>query len=175
MTQSAGSELLIEEVARLRLQGKLDEARKIIDQQLQRQPTPQDEIALRFELAKVYDRIGLHTRTRPVAAALHEIDLAAVLATELGASARPHFALSLEYRKQAGAIDASLFAAVSLGNALIETCEPHLAQPHLLYALEVAQAIPSPFGAALASMQLGAMHERLGENDKGRLCSRLHP
>jgi len=57
-----------------------------------------------------------------------------------------HFERSLQARRDAGAIDASLFAAVSLANALIELDRRGEAKPHLDYALDVAQRIRSPAG-----------------------------
>ena len=57
-----------------------------------------------------------------------------------------HFERSLQARRDAGAIDASLFAAVTLANALIELDRRDEAKPHLEYALEVAHRINSPTG-----------------------------
>ena len=226
------------------------------------------EVLLRLEIAKILDRVGLHTNTRPVEAALEEIELAGELARALSASSRgavslakawwyyraemaerefinaekhavsalgllelagdvrarsdaahqlglihmqrgelerarelfdwsleldreagerkwmlgeyhrhvafvyalsgdweaslPHFEWSLRYRVQAGAVDASLFAAVSLGRALVRTGNPAEAETHLKYAIGIAQAIPSPVGVARASLVVGQMHEALG-------------
>ena len=57
-----------------------------------------------------------------------------------------HFERSLEARLEAGAIDASMFAAISLASALIELDRPEEAKPHLDYALAIAQRIGSPVG-----------------------------
>lgn len=62
------------------------------------------------------------------------------------ASAVQHFERSLHARRDAGAIDASLFAAVSLANALIELGRPDDAKPHIDYARNVAQRIESRVG-----------------------------
>lgn len=59
-------------------------------------------------------------------------------------SAVRHFERSLQARRDAGAIDASLFAAVSLASALIELGRRDEAQPNLDYALDIAQRIESP-------------------------------
>jgi tetratricopeptide (TPR) repeat protein len=57
-----------------------------------------------------------------------------------------HFERSLEARLEAGAIDASMFAAISLASALIELDRPEEAKSHLDYALAIAQRIGSPVG-----------------------------
>jgi len=57
-----------------------------------------------------------------------------------------HFERSLKARRDAGAIDASLFAAVVLGSALIELGRRDEAKPHLEYALDIARRIESPVG-----------------------------
>ena len=59
-------------------------------------------------------------------------------------SAVQHFERSLQARRDAGAIDASLFAAVTLASALIELGRRDEAQPILAYALDIAQRIESP-------------------------------
>jgi|GEM_PF-3508289 len=73
----------------------------------------------------------------------------------------PHQRKSLEFRRRSGAIDASLFAAISLGTALVETSSPEEAQEPLLYALMIADRIDSPAGRARAAIALGAMYEAL--------------
>jgi tetratricopeptide (TPR) repeat protein len=62
------------------------------------------------------------------------------------ASAVRHFERSLKARRDAGAIDASLFAAVSLASALIKMDRRDEAKPHLDYALDTAQRIKSRVG-----------------------------
>jgi len=260
-------------ILQLRLAGKLDEARSQAIAGLDRPDlTPRDEVALRLELAKIYDRVGLHTNTRPVHAALQEIERAESLAVDTDAATRgavmrasaayyyraemsdrifaeasqqaqlaialleeagdtrelseavhllglihmqkgdlelarelfdqslaldesvgvrawmlgeyhrhvafvfvlsgdwdsavPHFEKSLRFRKEAGAIDASLFAAISLGRALIRTGSPEAAAPFLEYAIEIAEGIPSPVGKARAAMVLGEMYENTGNNSR---------
>jgi tetratricopeptide (TPR) repeat protein len=61
-------------------------------------------------------------------------------------SATRHFERSLQARRDAGAIDASLFAAVSLASTLIELDRRDEAKPNLDYALNIAQRIESPVG-----------------------------
>ena len=260
-------------IRQLRLAGKLDRARSEANDRLARPGlTPRNEVMLRLELAKIYDRVGLHTNTRPVHAALQEIERAESLAVDLGAATRgavmrasatfyyraemsdrvfaeaaaraqlaialleeagdihelsdavhllgliymqkgelkrardlfdqslvldesvgvrawmlgeyhrhvafvfvlsedwetavPHFEKSLRFRKEAGAIDASLFAAISLGRALIRTGSPGAAAPYLEYAIEVADEIPSPVGKARAAIVLGEMYEKTGNNSR---------
>jgi len=81
----------------------------------------------------------------------------------------PHFKKSLQFRKEAGAIDASLFAAISLGAAFIRTGRPAEAQPYLHYAATIADEIASPVGSARAQMALGEMHERLNNLKDARI------
>jgi len=269
-------DVLTAPIVTLRLAGKLEEARTAAESQLLAPyPGPRTEIALRLELARIHDRIGLHTNTRPVQAALKEIERADSLAANLDPAARgavaasyayyyyraeaaerlfprsteyvefaitllregndvrklsdavhllglihmqrreldrarelfdeslaldqsagvrkwflgeyhrhvafvyaladdweaalPHFEKSLQFRKEAGAIDASLFAAISLGTALIRTGRPAEAQPHLHYAATIADEIASPVGSARALMALGEMHERLNNLKEARI------
>jgi tetratricopeptide (TPR) repeat protein len=75
------------------------------------------------------------------------------------ADAVPYFRRSLKCRLQAGAIDASLFAAISLASALERTGDPEEARQHLLYALRIANEIGSAEGRARAQQIL----ERLPE------------
>lgn len=258
----------------LRLAGKLDAARELVEASLVTNPAVPDEIALRLELARIHDRVGLHNNTRPVTLALEEIEKAAKLAVDqsdavrgavesalstyyyraemqegkfplamtharraisllqragykraesdaihqlglihlqraefdkaralfdqslqldnqagerlwmLGEyhrhvafidvrqdrwqSALAHFEKSLAYRMEAGAIDASLFAAVSLASALVETGAPAEGEPHLAYALRIADEIHSPVGAARAGFVRGQMLEKLGQLDDAR-------
>ncbi len=78
------------------------------------------------------------------------------------------FRKSLECRIEAGAIDASLFAAVSLGSALVRIGRPAAAREPLAYALEVATRIDSPVGRANAQLVSGRMHEALGDSAAAR-------
>ena len=266
---------LLEAVAELRLAGKLEAAREAAEEGLRGSDlNAREELLLRLELAKILDRVGLHTNTRPVAAALEEIERADALTGVLSSSSRgavalakanwyyraemverefplaeehavramamfhladdararsdavhqlgliylqrreldrarvlfdeslgldrnagerkwmlgeyhrhvgfiyvlsddweaalPHFEKSLRYRKEAGAIDASLFAAVSLGTALVRTGSAADAEPYLLYAITIAQEIPSPVGKARASIILGEMYEEVGDRGQAR-------
>ena len=70
------------------------------------------------------------------------------------AAALPYFERSLEYRLKAGAIDASLFAAVSLASTLVELGRQAEARPHLDYAFEIADRIDSPVGRRRAEVVL---------------------
>ena len=67
---------------------------------------------------------------------------------QLGSSeaALPYFERSLAYRLEAGAIDASLFAAISLASTLVALDRIDEARPHLDYAFEIADRIGSPAG-----------------------------
>jgi tetratricopeptide (TPR) repeat protein len=78
---------------------------------------------------------------------------------EAPAVAVPFFRRSLDYRLQAGATDASLFAAISLAAALEATGNPEEAREHLHYALRVADAIGSMEGRARALAVLDRLTE----------------
>lgn len=78
-------------------------------------------------------------------------------------AAIPFFESSLTYRKQAGAVDASLFAAITYANALVEAGKPKEAQEPLLYALMIAEKLDSPAGKSRAGLTLGKMYESLGD------------
>ncbi len=73
-------------------------------------------------------------------------------------AALPYFEQSLECRKQAGAIDASLFAAQTLGSTLIRAGQPEKAEAPILYGLVVALRMDSPVGIARLSYTLGDMY-----------------
>ena len=76
-------------VAELRLAGRLEEARDLAEQALARSDLPAiEEIALRLELARIHDRVGLHTNTRPVRAALEEVERAERLSADLDVGTR---------------------------------------------------------------------------------------
>ena len=75
------------------------------------------------------------------------------------ASAVQHFENSLEARIDAGAIDASLFAAISLASALIKLERLNEAKSHLDYALDIAQQINSPVGINRATAVMKQLSE----------------
>ena len=75
----------------------------------------------------------------------------------------PYYERSLQSRKEAGAVDASMFAAVSLASALVEVGRAREAEAPLLYALMIADKIDSPAGRSRATLVLGKMYEALEE------------
>lgn len=264
----------LDEIRSLRLAGKLTAAQARCEQALANSPSSRDAVMLHLELARIHDRFGLHNNTRPVAAALRQIEAAASVAdaddersradielafadyfyraempervfakaidhaqraiamfTELedwhgradavhrlglirmqqgryaetrelfdesltldingGArtfflgeyerhigfvdrftgdmeGAIVHFERSLQARREAGAIDASLFAAVSLASTLIETGKAEQAAGPLHYALEIAQDIGSRYGEAITLLAFGHFHIRMGQTDEAR-------
>ena len=79
------------------------------------------------------------------------------------AAAIPYFERSLAFRRQAGAVDASLFAARVLASALVELGRLEEARSHLLYAMMVAQRLDSPMGKARVGLALGQMYESSGD------------
>lgn len=78
-------------------------------------------------------------------------------------AAIPFFERSLASRKQAGAVDASLFAAITYANALVDSGKTQEAREPLLYALMIAEKLDSPAGKARAGLTLGKMYEQLGD------------
>jgi tetratricopeptide (TPR) repeat protein len=84
------------------------------------------------------------------------------------AAAIPYFERSLVARIEAGAIDASLFAAASLASALVDAGRITEAKPHILYAMNVAEQIESPAGKARAAVTLGQIYEYEGDLNAAR-------
>ena len=58
----------------------------------------------------------------------------------------PYFERSLAARREAGAIDASMFAAVTLASALVDVGRFGDALPHVTYAMMLAEKFDSPVG-----------------------------
>lgn len=82
----------------------------------------------------------------------------------------PHFEESLSARRQVGAIDASLFAASILASALVDVGRAEDVQPHLLYAVAVADRLNSPTGRARIDLVLGRYHRLRGDNEAARIA-----
>ena len=264
-------------VRELRLRGSLDSARSLAERELA-QPglEPLREIALRLEVARIHDRFGLHRNTRPVAAALEQIERAEALAESSGEPARaavelaladyhyraeaagrefpvatkhahraielfsrlgdhrgqaeavhklglifmqrgeldrarelfdqslalervagetaffrgeyerhvalihlrrgetgsaiPHLERSLAARREAGALDASLFAAATLASALVRVGRLEDARAPLLYAFAVAQRVDSARGKATVSLTLGRLYAGEGDRTAARIA-----
>ena len=251
-------------IRELRLEGRLTDAMAAAETELQSADAA-TALQLHFELARIHDRIGLHTNTRPVAAALEHIEIADALAQQLDdralaqvelayaeyfyraemaervfataarhanaalaacrelqdihcqadavhrlglihlqrrelddalelfeeslridrlagdrpllradyerhagfvfwlreepATALPYFERSLEHRLAAGATDPAMFAAISLASTLESLGRDAEAQPHIDFALEVAENIDSPTGKARVQVILDRMAE----------------
>ena len=265
----------LSKVRTLRLQGNLAEAQSLAELQVEQNVGGRHlAVSMHLELARIHDRIGLHHNTRPVVAALENIDNAASMVTRtdiaqlamiesaradyfyraemaarefprasqyahsaiaqfqniedlhgeadathrLGlihmqrgdleeakllfeksrtldraagervffsgeyerhigfvyllsgdvATAIPFFERSLAARIEAGATDASMFAAVSLASALVGVERFEEAKPHLLYAMTIAQQIGSPVGKVRAAATLGQVYEHEGDFDAAR-------
>jgi tetratricopeptide (TPR) repeat protein len=264
-------------VREMRWRGDLDEARRLAEEALRGGALGVSaEVGLRLELARIHDRIGLHTNTRPVREAFAQVDSAAAvtdgsalrlnaaialmraeLEYRVGAANRdyerstahaqaaielyralgdrhgeaegvhrlglihlqsgdletarrlfdesleldraggerlyfrgeyerhmglvelrlgdthrsiPHFEQSLSARRQVGAIDASLFAASILASALVDVGRAEEAEPHLLYAITVAERLRSPTGRARINLVLGRYHRLLGDHAAARIA-----
>ena len=92
-----------------------------------------------------------------------------VLEGDLAASI-PYFERSLAFRREAGAIDASLFAASTLASALVDVERLEEARRHLLYAMMVAEKLDSPTGKARSGLVLGQMYEASGDDAAARIA-----
>jgi tetratricopeptide (TPR) repeat protein len=84
------------------------------------------------------------------------------------AASIPYFERSLAFRRQAGAVDASLFAARILASALVDLGRLEEARPILLYAMMVAEKLDSPTGKARNGLVLGQMYEQSGDDAAAR-------
>lgn len=85
-------------------------------------------------------------------------------------AAIPHFERSWTARKEAGAIDASMFAAGSLASALVNLGRFDEAHAPLLYAMMVAEQLGSPVGKARNGLVLGRLYEQTGDTLAARLA-----
>ncbi len=131
-------------------QGRLEQARTLFDRSLELDQAGGERVFFRGE----YERhVGLvDVRSGDNAAAL------------------PHFERSLAARREAGAIDASLFAASILASTLVDLGRLDEARPHLLYAMMVAEQIGSPMGKARIGLVLGRLHLQEGDEAAARIA-----
>jgi tetratricopeptide (TPR) repeat protein len=75
------------------------------------------------------------------------------------------FQRSFVIRRDNGLTDQAMFAAASLGRALIYDNRAAEAEAPLVFALDTAEALDSPEGRARAGLALGQMHEQLGNRE----------
>lgn len=85
-------------------------------------------------------------------------------------SAIPYFKRSLEFRREAGAVDASLFAASTLASSLVNAGRLDEAWPVVAYAMMVAQRIDSPVGMARIGLVQGRLHANAGDKRAAQLA-----
>ena len=78
-------------------------------------------------------------------------------------NAIPYFKRSLERRREAGAVDASLFAASTLASSLVNAGRLDEARPVVAYAMMVARKIDSPVGMARIGLIQGRLHAKAGD------------
>ena len=76
-----------------------------------------------------------------------------------------NFERSFVIRRDNGLIDQAMFAAASLGRALILDNRAEEAEAPLNFALNTAEALDSPEGRARTGLALGLMHEQLGNRE----------
>jgi tetratricopeptide (TPR) repeat protein len=133
--------------------GELDMARALLDQSRER------------------DREG---GGRPTFEADYERHVGYVLLRRKEAAASiPHFERSLKLRREAGALDPSLSAAISLAQALVDAGRGPEAGAHLLYALVVAQRLGSAAGTSQAALLLARVYEAQGDPAAARVAGEL--
>ena len=72
------------------------------------------------------------------------------------------FERSFVIRRDNGLVDQAMFAAATLGSALVSDNRAEEAEAPLIFALNIAEALNSPEGRARAGLALGQMHEQLG-------------
>ena len=122
------------------------------------------------EAQKYFDRsLTLETQTqapRPIFMADYERHTGFVhqLSGDL-ASAIESFERSFVVRRENGLTDQSMFAAISLGRALVAANRAADARAPLEYALAVAEELNSPEGRARAGLVFGDMHEQTGDRE----------
>jgi tetratricopeptide (TPR) repeat protein len=128
-----------------------------------------DQARILFEESRERDRAG---GARPLFQADYERHVGFVLTgSGEGAAAIPYFERSLDLRRQAGAVDAAMFAATSLAQALVDSGRLDEAKSHLLYALLAAQRLDSGTGNAQVGLLLARMYERRGDTATARLAA----
>ena len=74
-------------------------------------------------------------------------------------TALPYFERSLQFRLGAGFFDPAMFAAISVGSALIELDRGDEARPYLEYALQLAENLDSEAGRTRAETNLTQISE----------------
>jgi tetratricopeptide (TPR) repeat protein len=139
-------------IQELRLRGMLQDAMALATKELS-SADQSYALDLNLELAKIHDRIGLHTNTRPVAAALQYIEAAAGLAGELDASARAR--VDLAY--------AEYFYRAEMAAGDFEQATRYADQ-----ALVAFQALEDFHGQADAVHRLGLIRMQQGDLDQAQ-------
>lgn len=110
-------------IRKSRLAGDLSEARDAATALLENSNV-EAAFLLHLELAKIYDRIGLHTNTRPVATVLEHIIEADTLALELDDVARAHVELAYaEYFYRAEMSERVFATATQHANTALDACQ----------------------------------------------------
>ncbi len=141
-------------IQELRLRGELAEARTLAEKNLNLgQQDLSAEIELRLELARILDRVGLHHNSRPVAAALEQIEKAASLADEAGPKARAMTELAL----------ANAFYRIEMAEQKLPKAMGHANQAYNLF-----RELGDQQGEADAVHRLGLIHLQRRELEKAR-------
>jgi tetratricopeptide (TPR) repeat protein len=145
---------LVEKIGDLRLQGRLDDARLLADRELEAGTLDQQlAIELHLELARILDRIGLHTNTRPVAAALEHIEAAQSL---------------LEPPNPAGAAAVELGLAYYYYRAEMDGRKFQIATTHVRRAITLFSQLADNSGEADAVHLLGLIKLQSGSLQEAR-------
>ena len=146
----------IADIDSIRYAGELDAAIEKVEQLSSRCParSAAEDIQLHLLLAKIYDRIGLHNNTRPVARVLAEIEMANDLRAD--GNARSAASIELAYAKY--------YYRAEMSERLFEKAEAHARR-----AIAGFEAIEDWRGLADAVHALGLIHFQRGELVEARL------
>ena len=148
-------EMSVAEVKTLRLQGQLAEAISIAERQIHSHPDDRlANIEYYLELARLYDRIGLHNNSRPVTGALENVDAAASLANPADTAALAEIELArAEFYYRAEMSEREFPKAFSYSRS----------------ANEQFQKLDDKHGKAEATHRLGLIHMQRNELDDAQI------
>lgn len=140
----------LDSIRKARLAGNLSEAREAANSLLKSSDVA-TAVHLHLELAKIHDRVGLHTNTRPVETALEHISIADTLAQELDGKARAHVELAY----------AEYFYRAEMSGRVFAT-----AKRHANTALAACAELEDTYCQADAVHRLGLIHLQRRELDQ---------
>jgi tetratricopeptide (TPR) repeat protein len=148
--QAADTEQLLQ-IRSLRLEGRLTEAQSLAEEALAEEQAPVRQVELHLELARIYDRVGLHQNTRPVAESLEHVELAAA---------------SADARHDPSRARIELARADYFYRAEMQGREFPIASQHAQRAIEFFHEIEDRHGEADAVHRLGLIEMQRGNIDQ---------